>query len=496
MNDVSGSAAQSPESSGSMSRSVAKSAAWTTGANAARIASGILVIPVLARFLQPSDFGIMQIAMPVVLFLMMFGDLGFGPALVRAKQVSNAAWSSVFWVTLAIGALLSILLYLASAPVASWFRHPEATPILQVLSCMLVLGCFNVTPAALLQRRLRFDQLAMLEVFSVGLGIAAALFGAIRGAGAWALVWQQLTMFIIKTVGLWALGRPPIRFAIDIGALEDLFGFSMNLLASRIVNFFSRNVDNVLIGRMLGAASLGYYSIAYRILLMPVEIFAWGLSQILIPTIGKFQDNKPRVQAACLRTYRLISAMTFPAMTGIAVLAYPIVSVLLGERMMPAAPVLQILAPIGALQSVSTTQGSINVALGRADIVFGWSLLSLIVVTIGFAVGVNFGLMETALSYLVATLILAPPYYARVMRLIDLTLVDFLKALSQPFSGSLIMAAVLIAANSVLPAGTPDFVRLVTLIPLGVATYGASMFLLNRQLVFELIGIAKDIISR
>ncbi len=483
--------------SDSMAGSVVKGAAWATMANIARIASAIFVLPVLARFLSPDDFGIVQIGMPVVLFLMMFNDFGFGPALVRAKSVSKQAWTSVFWINVAVGATLTAIIYFLSAPVAGWFNQPRAEPILQVLSFTVILNCLTITPAAKLQRQMRFDLLSMVEVFSIGAGIAVAIFSAIQGYGAWSLVFQQVVMFSLKTILMWLLARPPIAPIISVDELREMFGFSSNMMLTRVVNFVSRNADNIIIGRILGAAALGYYSIAYRILLLPVEVFAWGLSQVLMPAMSTFQENKGRMRAATLRTYRLISLCTFPAMAGVSLLAEPLIIVVLGERMAPAAAILQIIAPVGAIQSLGSTQGAMYMALGRADILFRLSLIGMAASVIGFQVGVNWGLEGVATAYLVLCVSLSPFSFIPLMRLIKMSLGDIIGALKTPFLATLLMAGTVLALKFIpVVAELPNLGKLVFLSSVGAVTYVGLCVLLDRKLVKEVLGLISDIKSR
>ncbi|ACT59825.1 lipopolysaccharide biosynthesis protein [Hirschia baltica] len=486
----------SPENdiSKSMGSTVVKGAAWGTLATIARISSALLVLPVLARYLLPEEFGIVQIGMPVVLFLMLFNDFGFGPALVRAKSVTNNAWSSVFWVNISIGILMTITMYAMSGPIANWYKVPEAKPILEALSLILVLSCVTITPAAMLQRKMRFDILSMTEVISIGAGICVAFYGAINGYGAWALVGQQVTMFALKAVFMLALSFPPVSFVIDRGELKSLLGFSSHMMASRVLNFFSRNIDNIVIGRVLGAAALGYYSIAYRILLLPVEVFAWGLSQVLMPAMSKFQDDKGRMRAATLRTYRLISVFTFPLMAGISILAEPIIVFFLGERMANAAIVLQIIAPVGAIQSITSTQGAMYMALGRADILSKLSLLGLIAMTISTLIGAQWGLVGISWAYLILVVVMTPLTFLPLFKLLEMPISTAFNAIKTPLISTLIMTAILVAIHLQTPVGNvSNFVKLLILVPIGGIIYIASAAILDRPIVKEVFGLVDEI---
>ncbi len=480
-----------------MAKDVAKGAAWSTMANIARIASALFVLPVLARFLTPEEFGIMQIGMPIVLFLLMFNDFGFGPALVRAKNPSKNLWRSVFWVNFLIGIAMTAVLFLSAGPIADWFKVPEAKQIIQALSFLIMLNCVIITPSSELQRRMKFNILSMIEVLSISLGIGVAIYSAIHGYGAWSLVAQQIVLFTVKSILMWVYAQPPIKPVIVIDELKAVFGFSSNYMASRTVNFFARNADNLIIGRVLGTAALGFYSIAYRILLLPVEIFAWGLSQVLMPAMSKFHEDKHRMQAATLKTYRLISAFTFPTMAGISVMAVPLISTLLGDRMAPAAQVLQILAPVGALQSLGSTQGAMFTALGRADILFKFSFIGAIASIASFLIGVQWGLTGVAIGYLIANFALTPYAFARALKLIELPITRALYALRAPVLASLIMAAIVYFGLHFTPASNfSHLLQMLVLVPLGGVTYLIATWFIDKSLITEVLGVAKDITSK
>lgn len=481
---------------GNLGKKVAKGAVWTTLANVARIASAILVLPILARYLTPEDFGIVQIGMPIVLLLMIFNDVGLGPAMVREKAPTRTMWSTVFWTNAGMGVVLTGLLMATAAPLAWFFEEPRAEPVIQALAATTMLNCLTIVPGAWLQRTFQFKEMTIVELVSVSFGIAVALYCAIAGYGVWALVYQQVAMFSLKALMLWGFARTPVRFEYSIASIRHVIGFSGNMLGSRLVGFLTGNADNLIIGKALGVAALGYYSIAYRIMIMPVQIFAYGLTQVLMPALSQMQDDVPRMRAACLRTYRLIALITFPAMAGITALADPIIVFTLSEKMAPAGPVLALLAVIGAAQSLLSSQGATYVALKRADVLMRWSMVHLVVLSVAFLVGVRWGLMGAVSAYLVGYFIYAPFSFKALLRLIDATLLDLAAVLWKPVFLSVLMGCVVYAARVSMGPDADAFSVILVGIPLGVLVYGAGLLLLDRQAIHEGREIATTILSR
>lgn len=489
--------ANAPANGGELGTTVIKGAFWTSFANIARIASAVLIIPILSRFLDLEDFGIMQIAMPIVLFLMIFNDVGLGPALVRADNPSRQMWSTVLWTNLGLGLVMTVGLFVLAGPLAEFFKEPEVRPITQALSIALILNCLCIVPGAWLQREFKFKQMTIVEVVSIWCGIVAAVISAMMGAGAWALVYQQIAMFSVKTVMLWLYARDAtVRIEYSWREIGDVFGFSSNLLGTRFITFITQNAPNMIIGRVLGTAALGAYSIAYRIMIIPVQIFAYGLTSVLLPTMSKFHADKARMKAACLRTYRLIALITFPAMAGITALAEPAVLFALGEKMSAAGPVLALLAPVGAIQALLSSQGAMFMALGRADVLLKWATIEMILVSIGFVIGIQFGLLPSVAAYLIVFMLICLPSINALLQLIDATLMDLAQAIWQPVIISIAMAVTLrilwpmdiqIIPTELLP-------RLLVFIVGGVGIYGLGLVLLDRKAIKELLSIAKTML--
>ncbi len=467
-----------------LERVVVKGAIWTGLATLARIASAILILPILSRYLEINEFGIMQIAMPVILFLMIFNDVGLGPALVRAKNPSRQMWSTIFWTNLGLGFLMSGLILISAGLLADFFSEPDVKPIVQSLSIALLLNCTCIVPAAWLQREFKFREMTIVEVISIWIGILTAIITAMNGAGVWALVYQQLSMFTVKTAMMWYFARKvQLRFEFDIKEISDVFSFSSNLLGTRFVTFITQNAPNMIIGRLIGSAALGAYSIAYRIMIVPVQIFAYGLTSVLLPTMSQFHDDTERMRAACMRTYRLIALVTFPAMAGIAALAEPIVIFSLGEKMAPAGPVLALLAPVGAIQSILSSQGAMFMALGRADVLFRWAGIEMVLVIVAFSVGIKFGLIGSMQAYLVAFTIIFFPCAKALLNLIGSSLIELARYLWQPTLLSISMAILIrYFWNMEFDFLTSELApRLAIFVALGISFYTLGLLAIDRS---------------
>lgn len=482
--------------SGPLAQRVARGAIWTMAATTARIASAILILPVLTRLLSPEDFGLIQLAMPLIFFMMVFSDFGLQPALIVAEKPTDKLWSTAFWTGMGAATILTSLLVIAAPFIADFYNEPRAELILQVLAITMFASGTMIVPGAWFLRTMNFRVLAIVEFTTVTSGIIVALTCAVAGFGVWSLVLQQLVMYSLKATALCIASKAPLKFEFSWAELKSMMNFGVSMTNTRFMLFLSRNVDMIIIGRFLGATALGFYSIAWRVMMMPIEIFANGLFQVMLPTIGQIKDEPDRLKAALFKTYRMISLFTFPAMAGIAALSGPLTRFVFGEEFAPAAFPMAALAIHGAIQSLLFMQGSVFLALNRVDIMFRWSVITVVVLVVFLLVGVQWGLEGASLGYLAATLICAPLNFRALLSLIGARLADAWAALRVHTTITVFMALAVYGLTLALPANWPPLFVLMAGIPAGVILYVGGLAVLDRKAITEVIGIVRSILAR
>jgi len=482
--------------SGALAQRVAKGAAWTMAATTARIASAILILPILTRLLSPEDFGLIQIAMPFIFFMMAFGDFGMQPALVATENPTSKLWSTAFWTGLSAGTVLSLLLVITAPFIAAFSNEPRAERILQVLAITMFASGTMMVPGAWFLRTMNFRTLAIVEFVTVTAGIVAAISCAVAGMGVWSLVVQQLVMYILKAAALCLASKAPLKFEFSYPELKSIMSLSVGITNTRLLQFVARNVDIIIIGRFLGATALGFYSIAWRIMMMPIEIFANGLFQAMLPTIGLIKDEPYRLKAALFKTYRMISLFTFPAMAGIAALAIPLTDVAFGESFAPAAFPIAALAIHGAVQSLLIMQGSVFMALNRVDIMYRWALITVATLIVFLLIGVQWGLEGASIGYLAATLVCAPLNFRALLNLIGGRLGEAWGVLQVQTLLAIVMGLSVYSLTLVLPAAWPNLYILLIGILAGVVIYVSGLALFDRKAITDVIDIVRSVLNR
>lgn len=459
-------------------------ARWVSLSQAARILSQLVGVTVLAHLLPPRAYGLMAMATVVTNFAYLFRDLGSGAAVIQAPKVSPELASTLHWTNLAFGTAIAVVVAAMSPVAAAIFHEPELQDVLCLLALIFPLSSLGVVRQALLERESRFALVAAVEIAAALGGLVTALLMAWLGAGVYSLVGQILVAALATTgVLAWIAGFRPLAHW-NWREFKSIAGFSGHLSLFNIVLYLSRNADSMVIGRLLGSAALGVYSVAYRIMLFPVQNMSYVASRALYPVMSRQQDDPQAMAALYLKTVGFIAFLTAPLMAGLVALREPFVATVFGERWHEAVDVLVWLAPVGFLQSVVSTTGTVFMARGRTDLMLYLGLLATVLQVGAFVVGAHWGIEGVAACSFVANVINAVPALYYSGRLINVHFSDLMRCLSLPIAGALAMALILMAVQgTVLGALRNALPALLLLAGLGAALYaGASAVWLRPQL--------------
>lgn len=409
---------------------------------AGRQALSMLNVAVLARLLPVQAYGQIGMAGLFVNFLMLFRDLGTASAVVQKEEVSEELLSSVFWVNMALGCILCLLTFPISYGAAWFFHEPPLAAIVRALGVAFVFSSAGIVQTALLRRQMSFRTLTTAELAGAFAAVTVSIGCAVSGMGVWSLVFGTLTSTLITTLCLWCLCTWRPRFVFAWCEVRPIVSYSLNLSGSTFINYFARNADYLVVGRFLGKTPLGFYQMAYTLMLYPIQNVSQVVAQVLFPAFSRMQHDDERFRAAFLRTCMAIALVTFPLMAGMFVTSDQLVRVFLGEQWAPVSWLLRVLAAVGLVQSVVTMVGQIYTAKGRTDLMFWWTGVATLVIVIAFFIGVNWGIRGVAVSYAIVTAILLYPGCAIPFRLIGLRPLDFARALWPQLLVSLLMAAI------------------------------------------------------
>ena len=365
-----------------LSSSVFAGAGWMALSRLVAQALSLVSVTVVARALTPEAYGLIGMAQLVITFISLFQDLGTSSAVIQRPEVDQRFLSTIWWLNFALSLLLAGICWLLSPLAARFYHEPAVVNVLRVLGLGFVIAAGCNVQAALLSRNLQFKALAIREIISSVVGLVVAIKMAYSGAGVWALVGASLSTTAASTVLVMVLARWLPSFSFSWSDIRSIARFGANLSAFNLLNYFARNADNALVGRYLGAGPLGYYQLAYRMMLYPIETISQTLGRTLFPAFSKMQGDYARFRMAYLRSCAAIAFFTFPLMIGALILADELIRVLLGPKWAPTIPLFQILALVGMVQSISTTVGQIYVATGRTDLMLRWGTVFALLIVV------------------------------------------------------------------------------------------------------------------
>ena len=386
-----------------------RGAAATLSSQGVVFVTRLVATSVLAHVLRPSDFGLVAMATPLVIFAMLFQDLGLSMATVQRKVLSEELLSGLFWVNLLAGFCLSAITVLCAPLVSLFFHDSRLTAITMALGSAFIIGGLGAQQRALLTREMRFGFLSALQVAAVAISAIGAIVAALLGLGYWALVVLTLVNTFVVSLGAWIVPQFRPRFVRSLKGAGDSIRFGLNYTGVGLLDFFARNVDNILIGRYWGSAELGYYSRAYSLLLQPLYRIHSPFETVVIPGLSKLQEDGARYAKYYLKVLSTISTMALPAIVALMIVSKDVVAVFLGPRWTPAVPIFAVLGVTALLHTTYLTTAWLFVSLGRTGRQLRWSLIAVPVAIAGIAAGLPLGGLGVAIGYTAANVLLFLP---------------------------------------------------------------------------------------
>lgn len=466
---------------------------WSGVAQVTRQLLHFIISVVLARLLTPQDFGLMSMVIVFTGFTSLFSDLGLGAALIQKSDIEDRHLSTVFWINIGTGVLLTVILIAAASLIASFYNKPPLRLLTMVLAFNFTIGSFKVVHDALLQKEMDFRRLAKIEITGIAVSGFAAICAALMGFGVWSMVIQSLVFTLISATMIWMLSswRPALRF--DCEALKELLGFSSNLLGFNVFNYWVRNLDNVLIGKYIGSFALGIYTRAYNIMLLPVYQVSNVMSRVMFPALSAIKDEVRRAKQIYLRSTRSIALVTFPLMVGLFVVADSFIYTVYGGKWEEVISVLRIICPAGMINSVGTTVGWIYTSQGRTDIMFKWSLFTAVVRGISFVTGLQWGVTGVAWAYVLSgCVVLWYPAWTIPGRLIGLRFGEMLTNLSGPFYCSVMMGIAVWVLGFMPPLDWPYWGYLLLQVCSGTLIYFILLHVFNIKAYREIKELIRE----
>jgi PST family polysaccharide transporter len=431
----------------------------------------------LARLLSPADYGIMAMVMAVTSFAGLFRDLGLSSAAIQKKELSTALQSNLFWLNVAMGTALTVIVA-AGSPLVAWFYlKPELVNVTLALSLSFLIGSLGTQHGARLVREMKFGRQAIANIAGALVTLVVSLVLAIRGYSYWSLVWGSLSGSLTTTMLLIHLS--PFRPGLPgkSAGMREVLAFGGNITAFDLANYFSRNSDNLLIGRMWGDAALGLYSRAYQLMMFPINAIRGPINAVAFPAMSRLQDNPQGIRDYYQKATNVLAWTSMPISAFLWASSDDVITVILGTEWQGVGPIFSWLAVAAFIQPSSGFLGSLllSLGLGRRYLISG--IANSIVVVVGFLIGVKWGPIGIACSYALCNYALIIPWYKLALAGTPVNIMDFFRACAAPALTSAASAGIAWIGVGQLEIASP-FVRILV----SALIFGAA-FLLMMALV-------------
>ncbi|EXJ23324.1 Lipopolysaccharide biosynthesis protein WzxC [Alkalibacterium sp. AK22] len=360
---------------------------------------------ILARLLSPEEYGIIAIVMVFILLANVFVQSGFSTALIQKKDADEVDFSSVMYLSLVIAVVLYGIIFVTAPFIASFYTQPLLIPVLRVLSITLFIGAFNSIQNAFVAKNMMFKKLFLSSLIAAIVSGIIGITAAYSGLGVWALVIQQLCNQLMIAIVLWftVKWRPHLLFSFN--RVKVLFSYGSKLLASALIDTLYQDLRTLVIGMMYTPAMLGFFNRGRQFPQLIVSNINGSIQSVMLPSLSAHQDNRIRVKEMVRRAIVSSSFLVFPMMAGMAVIAEPLVLIILTEKWLPAVPFLQIACVTFALWPIHTANLQAINAMGRSDIFLKLEIIKKIMGLIVLGVSLPFGVYAIALGGIFSGLI-------------------------------------------------------------------------------------------
>ncbi len=399
----------------------------------------------LARLLLPDDFGLVAMVTAFTAALESIKDGGMNVAIVQRPTLTRGQASTLFWLSVGFSIAMA-LIAAASAPLLSWFyQEPRLQGIVLVVAVSLFFGAVGMPQQGIIRRQMRFATLATILIASSAIASLAAMAAAWHGLGYWAIALQLLLQSLSSAILSWQLcnWRPNLTFNAHEVRASLLCGG--NLTGFLLVNFFARNLDNILIGRFYGPIALGIYSQAYSLIMMPLQLINSPIGNVATAALSRLQQTPEAFRECYLRHLTQVAALTMPLAAFMIVLAEPIVLTVLGDKWIAAVPLFRILSVCTFFQPIVNTTSWIYHSLGRTGRMFLFAIVSTTLTAVAFLLGLPFGSEGVAIAYTIYVVLHTIPSFLVAFWRTPARLSDALRAVTIPAIASAICAIVLAA---------------------------------------------------
>ena len=472
----------------SLQKTATSGVRWSTVSMLGTTIMETVRLVVLGRLLSPDVFGIMAMILIIIGFGQVFSQMGLIQAVIQRPEPRAHELASLYWLNLTSGLFVYVLLLFSIPLVVRLYSSPTLNQLIPYVGLLFVLNPLGDMYRAMLQKKLHFKHLAEIELAGSFIGMVVSITFAYMGFGVWSLIWGQLTMAVSRNLGFFFLGknlfRPRFHFAKS--DLQGYLSFGLHQTGAMLLNYISSRGPQFIIGVLLGPQALGYYSMAFNLIMQPIHKINPILTRVAFPVLVQVQNDNKRMKRGYFKMLNILTIINAPLLIGLAVISPVAIPIILGPEWNAIIPIVKILSLYSLVRSLLSAGGNIILAKGRADISLYWNILSfcLIPVTV-FAAGYYGDLLTITWAMLVLQTALLFLWYPLIVRkLLGSCFKDYFTAFGTPMMFALGMGCIVLLFSHVY-SPPPTMLLLMLQFLLGMLSYIGLYALFDRNTIHD-----------
>ncbi|AHW60970.1 Membrane protein involved in the export of O-antigen and teichoic acid [Draconibacterium orientale] len=449
---------------------------WSFFDNVGRLGGQFVIGIVLARLLDPVDFGLVGMLTIFIVIGSSLTNSGFGQALIQKKDAGDVDFSTVFYFNVFTSIFLYILVFACSALISRFYNETDLISLTRVLCLIFIIDAFGLVHRTYLEKKLNFKAPSIIGVVSIFTSGAISIYLALKGLGVWALVCNSILRSFITTTLLWILSGWKPSFVFRFKSFKVLFSYGSKILIAGILNSIFNNIYYLIIGRFFQAASLGYYTRAVQFSNLPVNTLTVVVQKVAYPVFSLMQDNNPKLIVGYTKIIRILAAIALPLMALIYIIAKPIIIVVLGDKWLPVVPYLRIMCIYGWIFILYSINNIVITAKGRSDYYLQLQIINKIIIAGAIAITYKHGVSALIYGQMGATVLtyLASSWYLK--KVIDISIGYQLKNILPFFISTILMFAASIPVSHLISS---DIIRILCSTLWGIFIYTASLWMMK-----------------
>ncbi len=371
----------------------------------------------------------MALILFVIGFMGLFLDMGLSTAILHKQEITKKEYSSLYWINCIFSLAFYALIWVLSAPIAMFYNEPELTTLIPIMGLALILSASGRQFRTVEEKNLNFKFIAIVTISGSLLSLTMSTVLAVKGFGVYALIFGALTQHLVTNLTFLMVGarKRGLLFRLKVSETKPFLKIGIFHVGGQMINYFNRDLDILLIGKLFGAETLGGYSLAKELVFRPIKIVNPILTRVASPVLAKFQNDKNRLRENYLKLVNAVASINIPVYLGIIVFAPLLVRILYGSGFEDIVTLVRILSIYVIFRSIGNPVISLIVATGKTELNFIWSLVTLAIMPLAVIIGSQFSIEGVAISLTVAmALLFIPNWWFLVRKMIDVRLLTYI----------------------------------------------------------------------